>query len=205
MDVSALDSRDQTAEAAEEADLVRRAQGGDAACFSRLVRLHERQAVAVAYRLLNHTEDARDVAQDAFIRAFRSLGQLEDPRRFRPWLLRTVSNLALNYRRARRSTRTAALDESLEAAGGLLDPRTGRRRVDADAGGDGPLPEELQSLVTEAIGALPEKQRMSLILFSVEGLPQKEVADILDCSVELVKWNVFQARKKLKEVLAAYL
>ena len=56
-----------------------------------------------------------------------------------------------------------------------------------------------------AIARLPEKQRLSLILFAIEGLPQKEVADILECGVEAVKWNVFQARKKLKDELAEYL
>jgi len=59
--------------------------------------------------------------------------------------------------------------------------------------------------VEAAIAELPEKQRLSLVLSSVEGVPQKEVAEILDCSVELVKWNVFQARKTLKRVLAPYL
>jgi len=52
---------------------------------------------------------------------------------------------------------------------------------------------------------LPDKQRLALVLFSIEGLPQKEVADLLECTVELVKWNVFQARKKLREMLAEYL
>ena len=56
-----------------------------------------------------------------------------------------------------------------------------------------------------AIAELPEKQRLALVLFSIEGLPQKEVAEILECSLELVKWNVFQARKHLREQLAEYL
>jgi RNA polymerase sigma-70 factor (ECF subfamily) len=59
--------------------------------------------------------------------------------------------------------------------------------------------------VSRAMETLPEKQRLSLILFSIEGMPQKDVAEILDCSLELVKWNVFQARKKLKELLEEYL
>jgi len=70
---------------------------------------------------------------------------------------------------------------------------------------ESPLSGELGGAVGEAIGRLPEKQRLALILFSIEGLPQKEVAEILECSVELVKWNVFQARKTLRKTLAGYL
>ena len=83
-------------------------------------------------------------------------------------------------------------------------PGSGRRlTVNAEAD-DGPLPAELERAIDAAMEQLPEKQRLTLILFSVEGLPQKEVAEILECSVELVKWNVFQARKKLKELLGDY-
>jgi RNA polymerase sigma-70 factor (ECF subfamily) len=68
-----------------------------------------------------------------------------------------------------------------------------------------PLSAELRGRITEAIGELPEKQRLALILYGVEGLPQKEVAQIMECSLELVKWNVFAARKTLRKSLAAYL
>lgn len=64
---------------------------------------------------------------------------------------------------------------------------------------------ETQDAITAAIEQLPEKQRMALILFAIEGIPQKEVAEILECSIEAVKWNVFQARKTLKESLSEFL
>ena len=67
------------------------------------------------------------------------------------------------------------------------------------------MPRELSTAISNAIEGLPEKQRLALILFSVEGMPQRDVAEILDCSVELVKWNVFQARRKLKELLKPFL
>jgi RNA polymerase sigma-70 factor (ECF subfamily) len=185
--------------------LVERARSGDAAAFGELVRLYQRRAISVAYRLLNNAEDAADVAQDAFVRAFRSLGQLDDASRFGPWLLRTVSNLALNYRRSRKSRPAVSLDDESDRPGEGVRPGTGRRHVDPDDDPDGPLPAELQAAVAVALEQLPEKQRLALVLFSIEGLPQKEVAEILDCTVELVKWNVFQARKKLKEILAVYL
>ena len=196
-----------------EVGLVRDAQSGDPEAFAELVRRYQRRAVSLAYRLLGNIEDAGDVSQEAFIRAYRHLSQLDDPSRFGAWFLRVVSNLSLNYRRSRKSRSAVSLDdvEAVERAatfrsGGFprrLKPAAhfaGGGAVGLEDGG-GPLADELHEAITQALERLPDKQRLALLLFSVEGLPQKQVADILECSVELVKWNVFQARQKLKEML----
>ena len=188
-----------------EVALVRRAQRGDADAFGELVRQYQRRAASLAFRLVSNSSDAADVTQDAFVRAYRSLGQLEDPARFGGWLLRIVGNLSLNFRRARASRPAGSLDDAMEGGADFRRPTTGQSlRIERDTG-EGPLPTELHGAVSRALETLPDKQRLALILFSVEGLPQKEVADILDCSVELVKWNVFQARQKLKDLLAEHL
>ncbi len=188
-----------------ETALVRRAQGGEAKAFGELVRSYQRRAISLAYRLLGNAEDAADVSQEAFIRAHRYLAQLEDPSRFGAWLLRVVGNLSLNYRRSRAGRFAASLDDAMDGGETFRRAATGQPlRVERNDD-DGPLPAELHGAVGRAIERLPEKQRLALVLFSVEGLPQKEVADILDCSVELVKWNVFQARQKLRELLAEHL
>lgn len=196
-DSTGLDSTD--------VELVRRAQRGDSSAFAELVKSYQRRAVSVAYRLLGNVDDAADVSQDAFVRAYRNLSQLEDPTRFGAWLMRIVSNLSLNYRRARAARSTASLDDALSAAAVVREPSTGLRMTGRSIALGDALSGELHAAVTDAMGRLPDKQRLALILFSVEGLPQKEVADILECSVELVKWNVFQARKKLREMLGAFL
>ena len=196
---------DATARESEEIRLVRRAQAGEAEAFAELVRRYQRRAVSVAYRLLGNIEDASDVSQDAFVRAYQNLSQLEDPSRFGGWLMKVVSNLSLNFRRARSMRATARLDDEALATVERLDPRTNLRATTDRSGDDESLPEELHGAVSAALDQLPRKQRLALVLFSVEGMPQKEVAEILDCSIELVKWNVFQARKKLKEMLAAWL
>lgn len=189
-------------EAIQDAGLVSSVLAGDSAAFDRLVRRYQRRAVAVAYRLLGNVHDAADVAQDAFLRAYRGLGGLEDRRRFGPWLMRIVTNLSLNYRRGRRPS--VSLTGGGEG-GGLEDRAVNlspRGTCDAAA----PLQEaETRQAVTAAIESLPEQQRLALILFAIERLPQKEIAEILDCSVEMVKWNVFQARKKLRETLGEYI
>lgn len=182
-----------------DAGWVRSALGGDRDAFGRLVDAYQRRAVAVAYRLLGNSDDAAEVAQEAFLRAYRSLSRLKEPTRFGPWLLRIVSNLSLNARRGRRSGSTVTLDEQRGTegvTGGSGEP------VVTSLGPDRRLEgRELQTALDAALDTLPERQRIALVLFTIEGWPQKEIAELLDCSLETVKWNVFQARKRLKEQL----
>ncbi len=190
----------------QEVAQVRQAQRGDRNAFAALVKSYQKRVVSVAYRLLGNSDDARDVGQDAFVKAFKSLSQLDDPTRFGPWLLRIVSNLALNYRRSRSLRFMPSLDAPGDGGDGDEGRETGFQPQAKHGNGEsGPLSEELHAAVTKAMDQLPEKQRMALILFSVEGMPQKDVAEILECSIELVKWNVFQARKKMKDLLADHL
>src|SRR5262245_560315 len=84
-----------------DADAVAQTLNGDLRAYDRLIESYQRRAVAVSYRLLGNINDAMDVCQDAFLRAYRSLSTLQEPRRFGPWLMRIVSNLSLNFRRDR--------------------------------------------------------------------------------------------------------
>jgi len=151
-----------------EVGLVRDAQSGDPEAFAELVRKYQRRAVSLAYRLLGNIEDAGDVSQEAFIRAYRHLSQLDDPSRFGAWFLRVVSNLSLNYRRSRKSRSAISLDdvEAVERAatfrsGGFprrLKPAAhfaGGGAVGLEDGG-GPLANELHEAITQALEHLPE-------------------------------------------------
>ncbi len=187
--------------------LVEQVLGGKRTAFDELVRRYQRQAVAVSYRLLGSSHDALEVTQDAFLKAFSSLATLQKPEAFGGWLMRIVSNLSLNYRRSRKTRSQLPLDDLL----GPTDPAQG----DAAGGSDwmaqsgNPLhlleSREMGKRLQQALGELPEKQRMAIVLFAIEGRPQKEVAETLECSVEAVKWHVFQGRKKLKDLLKGYL
>lgn len=194
--------RDEEASYREDAEAVGRTLGGQVGAYDHLIEKYQRRAVAVAYRLLGNIEDAMDVCQEAFLKAYRSLGSLEEPRRFGPWLMRIVTNLSLNYRRGRRVNLSLTTDDD---GGGEEGRAADLSRRGSHAAGDALVRAETEEAITRAIEALPEQQRLALILFAIEQVPQKEVAEILGCSVEMVKWNVFQARKKLKEVLADYL
>jgi RNA polymerase sigma-70 factor (ECF subfamily) len=187
----------------DDARCVRATLAGDLTAFEALVERYERRALTVAYGLLNNRDDAMEVTQDAFLQAFRKLGTLARPGRFGPWLLRIVSNLSLNRRRSRALRRAASLEGATDsdgerAAASRPDPRA-VPPPEAASGG------EVEQLIAAAIDELPELQRTALVLFSIQGMPQREVAEIMGCSVEAVKWHVFTARKKLKEILKDYL
>lgn len=185
-----------------DAALVRQTLAGRRTAFDLLVERYQRRAVSIACRLLGDLHDALEVCQEAFVRAYLNLDTLESAERFGSWLLRIVTNLALNFRRDR-----AATGPRLGLEDCLL---TGREPAPADRDRSrGPGSElaaaELRGIVQQAIAALPEQQRTALVLFALEQLPQKQVAEIMACSVEAVKWHVFQARRKLREQLADYL
>jgi RNA polymerase sigma-70 factor (ECF subfamily) len=186
-----------------DGELVRSTRRGDLGAFEALVGRYQRRATAVAYRLLNNREDAMDVVQDAFLKAYDRLDTLSKPGRFGPWLLRIVSNLALNFRRARALRKMDPLEAGSEGdgSGGRIsrpDPHAPSPPQEASA-------KEMQGLLARAIEQLPDMQRQALVLFCIEKMPQKEIASMLGCSVEAVKWHVFTARKKLKERFSQYL
>ncbi len=177
--------------------LVRRTLAGDKRAFDELVVRYQRSAVAVSFRLLGKTDDALEVVQDSFLKAYRSLDTLQKPEAFAGWLMRIVSNLSLNYRRGRKTRQSLPLDDLLGSSEDR-DPQAGGDSVDPERVAEG---KELGGRLKTALDQLPEKQKMAILLFTIEQMPQKQVAEALECSVEAVKWHVFQGRKKLKELL----
>ncbi|HWB53838.1 MAG TPA: sigma-70 family RNA polymerase sigma factor [Tepidisphaeraceae bacterium] len=185
---------------ASDGHLVEQTLAGRKTAFDELVRRYHRQAMTVSYRFLNSTHDAAEVTQEAFLKAYSSLESLEEPEAFRGWLMRIVSNLSLNYRRSRKIRRQLPLDglassddSPADVPGPAVDPV------------HGVASKEMGQKLQVALAQLPEMQRMAIVLFTIEQMPQKQVAKVLNCSVELVKWNVFQGRKKLRELLKEYL
>ena len=198
-----IDGKAGDRQAGADGELVRWTRRGDLGAFEVLVGRYQRRATAVAYRLLNNREDAMDVVQDAFLKAYEKLDSLSKPGRFGPWLLRIVSNLALNFRRSRALRKMDPLEvgDDGDRPGGRIsrpDPKAPNPPQEVSA-------EEMRGLLARAIEQLPDMQRQALVLFCIEKMPQKEVASMLGCSTEAVKWHVFAARKKLKERFSEYL
>jgi RNA polymerase sigma-70 factor (ECF subfamily) len=151
-------------------------------------RLRESSTLAfrVAYGVLRHRQDAEDVAQDAFVRAHRSYGQLRDRDKFRAWLVRMTWRLAIDRWRANR--RRSVREESVEA---VHPPTLEQDAVARDRAGH----------LWRAIDALPEKLRIATVLAAIEGYDVREVARLLDVPEGTVKSRLFLARKALAEKL----
>ncbi len=167
------------------------AKQGDRPSFGRLAQQYQRQCAAVALRLLGNTHDAAELVQDALVKAYKNLDQLQQSDRFGPWLMRIVTNLALNFRRSRGRRQTLSLEQTASDADEGEDLRSTIAGGALDAP-DKPLTSaELGGAIQRSIAELPEKQRLALVMFAIEKMPQKDVAEVLNCSVEAVKWHVF--------------
>jgi RNA polymerase sigma-70 factor, ECF subfamily len=174
--------------------LVQAGRTGDKAAFERLVLLHQRQAMGLAFGLLGNRDDAAEVVQEAFIKAHLSLDRLSQPERFRSWLLKIVANEAVSGRRAARRHRIIT---SLFVAA-----RVQRRSSEPHEQGD---MDELQKTIERAMAQLTDGEARAIALFGLEGLAQSEVARIMGCSAGVVRWHLHRARKKLRVLLKEYL
>jgi RNA polymerase sigma-70 factor (ECF subfamily) len=182
--------------AQRDAELVARARNGDTRALDELFGRHRQAAYTVAYRLLGNAEDALDAVQEAFIHAMRGLPGFRGQSSFRTWFYRIVTHAALDYRRWR-SLRAAG---SLDAEGAPEPAATGPRRRSP--------PEEaaaadLREAIDKALANVSEKNRAALVLFALEGMSYQEVADVLGISIGTVMSRIFNARQRLRGLLAS--
>ena len=175
-------------ETVEDADLVAQCLAGDTGAFNVLVERHRRQVYQVCYRFAGNHEDASDLAQDVFLRAYRALGTFKGHSAFATWLYRVAVNVCLN-RRAVRRLPTEPIEQR-EFTDRRHDPAD--RRV---------IREERAEAVRAAIARLPKKQRATMILRMYQELPHEQIAAILGSSVGAVKANFFHALANLKRLL----
>ena len=172
----------------DDAELVALCQAGDTAAFDLLVERHRRSVYQLCYRFAGNHEDASDLAQDTFLRAYRALGTFKGNSAFGTWLYRVAVNVCLN-RKAGKRLLTEPIDEreftdrSADAADRLVQRK------------------ETAAVVRAAIARLPDKQRATMILRTYQELPHEEIASILGSSVGAVKANFFHALANLKKLL----
>ena len=179
----------------EDEALVHAAQKGDLDAYNRLVRAHERQAYAVALRLLRKPELAEDATQDAFIQAYRALDTFRGGY-FRAWLMRIVTNRCYDLLRA--STRRAA--DSLDDQAFEAEPHWAST-TPADDPVTRATQGELGRLLERALAQLPEDQRTTVILCDIQGYAYEETAQIMDVALGTVKSRLSRARAALRESL----
>jgi RNA polymerase sigma-70 factor (ECF subfamily) len=178
-------------------ELVSRSMGGDLDSFNQLVLRWERPIYALAYRVIGREEDARDVAQETFLRAFRALSGFKGQAKFSSWLYRITLNLCRDWIRKERRTPVSQAPEGIdiiELAGEATPNETIEQRV-----GRG----QLSRAVSRAMASLPEEQRTAIILKEYHGLTFQEIADMLGCPLSTVKTRLYQGlsvvRKQLEQ------
>ncbi len=182
----------------DDATLMRRIAEGDEKAFETLVERHQGLVLGVVARMLGHRGDAEDIAQEVFVRAWKSASRYKPSAKFTTWLLTIARNLVFNaVRDNRRHARNVSMDDE-ETVCQWPDPAT---RTPAQEHAD----KELREAVDAAIEALPPQQRMALILRRYDGLAYEEIAEVLKTSVPSVKSLLFRAREELRARLSGWL
>jgi RNA polymerase sigma-70 factor, ECF subfamily len=179
--------------------LMRRIAAGDHAAFRELVERHQNSVVSTVTRMLNNPSEAEDIAQQVFLRVWRHAKRYRPDAKFTTYLFTITRNLVFNESRRKKRRKEVSADEREENSHFLIeaDPT---RQPDAEL-----LQEELRLAVDAAIAALPEAQRMAVVLRRYEQMPYEEIAVVLDLSVSAIKSLLFRARNTLRESLNRYL
>ena len=159
-------------------ELVLKARRGDSAAFADLIRLHERAALSVAYAIARDAQMAGDIVQDAFLRAWEHIAELQDAARFAPWLLGIVRNAAISQRRRHSRVVDASPAERVGSDG---DPARAMERQDT------------RRMIAEALDELDELSRSAVVLRYFDGLSSRQIGELLDLSPAAVDMRLMRA------------
>lgn len=166
---------------------IHKARAGDQAAFERILAAHERIVLRTAQRLLANSEDAKDAAQEVFLRLHRKLGRFREEGEFVPWLYRMTVNICLDWKR--RSKRAISIDQTLESADWSLNPEQALRAA------------QERALIVDALRRLPERERLAIVLRDLEGRSTGEVAGILGSAEATVRSQISTGRAKIRKYL----
>jgi RNA polymerase sigma-70 factor (ECF subfamily) len=187
--------------AAEDALLVQRAQQGDLVAFDELVRRYQERIYSTVYHMTASHEDAADLAQETFIKAFQALKTYKGDASFYTWIYRIAVNKTINFLKTRRNKTHLSLNdldfnaENDPGLVALVSDKTPRRELGLT---------ELQEKLNEAMMKLSSVHRLAVTLHDVQGLPHEEIARIMDCNVGTVRSRLFYARQQLQAYLSDY-
>jgi len=188
-----------SADDAEDVRLMRLVAGGDTAALEQLIERHQTLVAGTVARMLGSNSEVEDIAQQVFIRVWKSAGRYVARAKFTTWLLKITRNLVFNE--MRRAKRHPHLPMQLEPQAEEI-PLKDETTATPDANF---LQAELQAEIEKAITLLPDTQRMALVLRRYEELSYEEISEVLDLSVPAVKSLLFRARTELRERLSQYL
>ena len=184
----------------DDRNLVDRAKQGDREAFATLVRRHQDRAFNLAYQMVRNREDALDISQEAFARAYTSLPTFKGEASFSTWLHRIVVNLAIDGLRRKRVAGTASYDDT-RAVPGEPEAEPSTRDDPATALES----KQVRALLARGIAQLPPAQQAVLVLREIEGMTYEEISQAVGCSLGTVMSRLFYARRRLQQVLKMHL
>jgi RNA polymerase sigma-70 factor (ECF subfamily) len=184
------ENRDSEGAVAVTARLINRAKAGDKTAFDQIIINHQRKVISLAWRLLGNREDARDAAQETFLRVYKSFGRFDPSQDFNGWLYRIAVNVCHDLARKRRGN-LYSLEAEVES-GAVAEPASPHDTESAAM-----LAQE-HAILLRALATLPEKERAAIVLRDMEGLDTVEVARILGSSPTTVRSQICAARVKIK-------
>ncbi len=176
-------------------ELVARSIGGDTESFNQLVLRWERPIYALAYRVLGREEDARDVCQETFLRAFRAIGGFKGQAKFSSWLYRIALNLCRDWIRRQKRTPVVNAPEGMD----IIEMAAEQGPVESIE--DLVARQQLSEAVAEAMKTLPEEQRTAIVLKEFHGMTFQEIADLQGCPLSTVKTRLYQGLSVLRRHL----
>ena len=186
----------------EEMVLVKHARQGDLAAYDQLVKRYQERIYATVYHMTSNHEDANDLAQEAFIKAFHALKSFKGGSSFYTWVYRIAVNKTINFLKQRKNKAHLSLDDLDFNAEhdpdliALISDKTPRRDINLA---------ELQQKLNEAMQKLSEPHRLVVALHDIQGLSHEEIAKIMDCNIGTVRSRLFYARQQLQGYLSDYL
>lgn len=179
----------------KEKQLVAKAKEGDLQAFEELILRHERIVYNVALRMMNHSEDAKDISQEVFLKAYRNIKNFDERSMFSTWLYRITTNTCIDEMRKRKGKQSYSLEEELENEDGSM------QRQIADAGEtpeESLLREERKSQLLQALSLLSAEHKAVVILRDIRGFSYEEIAEIMDLPIGTIKSRISRARNQLK-------
>jgi RNA polymerase sigma-70 factor (ECF subfamily) len=193
----------ESAEGLNDAQIMLRAKAGDESAFAYLVQKYRRPMVSFMYRMSHNAAAAEDLAQEVFLRVYRSRTSYEASAKFTTWLYRIATNLAVNHARDTRNERpdkTASLDEPDEETGTTMDVADSTLTVEQQI-----LRRERMEAIRAKVQALPERQRMAVIMHKYQQMDYKQIGEVLKLSESATKSLLFRAYESLREQLKEFI
>ena len=183
-----------------EAELIQQSCAGSIDAFEQLILLYEKRVYTIAYKYMGNHEDANDMAQEALIKAYQSIGSFRGEAAFGTWLGKITANRCLDELRKRKKLQTTSLEDTLELKEGSVKKELESPAVTPE---EHAVQQETAAYMQMLIGELKEEYRVAIVLREMDGYSYEAIADSLSCSVGTVKSRISRARQYLRERILA--